>query len=101
MRLNGNRTTVEGFAISGKDPGIPSEVTDISSNVNKTVHAGAIKSVTSVAAGVVGGLGGGAASVANNMISPAGHEVASQKESAKMRQEFRVPAGTVFYIYLE
>jgi len=101
MRLDGNRTAVEGFAISGKDPGIPSEVTDISSNVNKTVHAGAIKSVTSLAAGVVGGFGGGAASAANNMISPAGNEVASQKESAKMRQEFRVPAGTIFYIYLE
>ncbi|MCK5808891.1 hypothetical protein KAH37_07910 [bacterium] len=101
MRFAGKRVSVQGFAVSGKDPGVPSEVTDISSNVNKTVHAGAIKSVTSIAAGVVGGLGGSAATAANNVISPAGNEVATQEESNKMKEEFRVPAGTVFYIYLE
>lgn len=101
MRLNGLRTTMRGFAISGKDPGIPSDVTDISSNINKTVSSGAIKSVTAIAAGVVGGLSGTASTASNNMISPAGNEVADQKQSNKMQQEFRVPAGTVFHIYVE
>ncbi len=97
-----NEYQVKGFAISGSDPGIESEVTDISKeNIDSSVKQGLVKTVSGVAqryAGVAGSITGSAAS---NTVAPASQEMNRQQEANKMTQEYRVPAGTNFYIYLE
>jgi len=94
--------SVKGFAISGRDPGIESEVTDISSeNAASSVKQGMVRTVSNIAvklAGTTGAVGGEAAS---NTVDPASSEVQKQAEANKMTSEYRVPAGTSFFIYLE
>ncbi len=102
IRYNGKKIPISAFAVSGRDPGIPSEIIDLSSNLHQTARAGAIRGITSVTAGVAGSVaGGGIGSTAQQIITPTGSEAAAQQQNNKIRQEFRVPAGTLFSVYME
>ena len=97
-----NEYQVKGFAISGSDPGIESEVTDISKeNIDSSVRQGVVKTVSGIAQKYAGVAGSVAGSAASNTVAPASQEMNRQQEANKMTQEYRVPAGTTFYIYLE
>jgi hypothetical protein len=93
---------VKGFAISGRDPGIESEVTDISKeNIDSSIKQGLVKTVSGIAQKYAGVAGNVAGSAASNTVAPASQEMNRQQEANKMTQEYRVPAGTAFFIYLE
>jgi hypothetical protein len=100
--VNGEEFSIKGFAISGRDPGIESEVTDIAKeNIDSSVKQGIAQTAANVVAkyaGVAGNITGDAAS---NTVDPASAEIKKQQETNKMTQEYRVPAGTTFFIYLE
>jgi len=100
--VNGEEFSIKGFAISGRDPGIESEVTDIAKeNIDSSVKQGLVRTASGVAqkyAGVAGDITGDAAA---NTVDPAGAELNRQQEANKMTTEYRVPAGTAFFIYLE
>ncbi|MBP5407219.1 hypothetical protein J6Z19_08765 [bacterium] len=100
--IGGEEFSVKGFAVSGKDPGIESEVTDISGeNVKSEVKQGMTKTVGAVITGLAGSVGSTAGIAAGNTVNPAASELEKQEETNKMRQEYRVPAGTAFFVYLE
>jgi len=100
--LGNKKYQVDGFAISGRDPGIESEVTDISKkNINSSLKQGLVKTASGLAQRYAGVAGGVAGTAASNTVSPASQEVQKQQEANKLTQEYRVPAGTSFYIYLE
>jgi hypothetical protein len=100
--VDGVNYSVKGFAIQGRDPGIESEVTDISKdNLDPVVKQGIAKTLSGVAVGVAGGANSIAGEAAGNTINPASNEVQRQQDAHKMRQEYRVPAGTSFFVYLE
>jgi len=100
--VGGVSYSIKGFAIQGRDPGIESEVTDISKeNLDPVVKQGVAKTLSGIAVGVAGGAHSIAGDAAANTINPASNEVQGQQDAHKMRQEYRVPAGTSFFIYLE
>ena len=94
--------SVKGFAVSGKDPGIESEVTDIADeNIKSEVKQGITKTAGTILTGLAGSVGSTAGATAANTVNPAAAELAKQEEANKMKQEYRVPAGTSFFVYLE
>ena len=94
--------SVKGFAISGKDPGIESEVTDISGeNIKSEVKQGFTKTAGALVTRLAGSVGSTAGMTAANTVNPAAAEMAKQEDANKMKQEYRVPAGTSFFVYLE
>jgi hypothetical protein len=94
--------SVKGFAIQGRDPGIESEVTDISKeNIDAAIKQGLVQTASNIATHYAGAVGQQAGSAADNTVDPAGTELKKQQEANKMTQEYRVPAGTAFFIYLE
>lgn len=98
----GQEFSVTGFAISGKDPGIPSEVTDVSNaNIKAGVKQGVGNTASNILKNVTSRLSGGVADASSNTTEPVNEEYQKQEEANKMKQEYRVPAGTSFYIYLE
>ncbi len=100
--IGGASYSVKGFAIQGRDPGIESEVTDISKeNLDPVVKQGIAKTLSGVAVGVAGGAHSIAGEAAGNTINPASSEVQRQQEANRLRHEYRVPAGTSFFVYLE
>lgn len=93
---------VKGFAVSGKDPGIESEVTDISEeNIKSDIKQGLTKTTGVLISGLAGGAGKTAGTAAANTVAPAVSEIEKQEEAGRMKQEYRVPAGTSFFVYLE
>ncbi len=100
--IGGESYRVKGFAIQGRDPGIESEVTDISKeNLDPVVKQGVAKTLSGVAVGVAGGAHSIAGEAAGNTINPASSEVQRQHEANRLKHEYRVPAGTSFFVYLE
>lgn len=100
--INGSTYSVKGFAISGRDPGIESEVTDISKeNSASSIKQGVARTVSNIAVKLAGSTGSVAGEAASNTVDPASSEIQKQAEADKMTQEYRVPAGTAFFIYLE
>ena len=100
--VGGEEFSVKGFAVSGKDPGIESEVTDIAGeNVKSEVKRGLTKTAGTLISGLSGGIGGAVGTAANNTVNPAASELEKQEEANKMKQEYRVPAGTSFFVYIE
>lgn len=98
----GEEFSVTGFAISGKDPGIESEVTDIAKeNIDASVKQGITQTTANVVAKYAGAGGSVAGDAATSAAHPAAAEIKKQQEANKMTQEYRVPAGTAFFIYLE
>ena len=102
LMIGSDEFSVKGFAVSGKDPGIESEVTDISDeNIKSEVKQGISKTAGTVLTGLAGSIGSTAGTTAANTVNPAAAEIARQEEANKMKQEYRVPAGTSFFVYLE
>lgn len=100
--IGNDEFSVKGFAVSGKDPGIESEVTDIADeNIKSEVKQGITKTAGAVVSRLAGSVGSTAGTTAANTVNPAANELARQEEANKMRQEYRVPAGTSFFVYLE
>ena len=100
--IGNDEFSVKGFAVSGKDPGIESEVTDIADeNIKSEVKQGFTKTAGAVVTRLAGSVGSTAGTTAANTVNPAASELAKQEEANKMRQEYRVPAGTSFFVYLE
>ena len=100
--VGGEEFSVKGFAVSGKDPGIESEVTDISEeNVKSEVKRGLTRTAGTIVSGLSAGIGGAVGTAANNTVNPAASELEKQEEANKMKQEYRVPAGTSFFVYIE
>ena len=100
--IGADEFAVKGFAVSGKDPGIESEVTDIADeNIKSEVKQGITKTAGAVVSRLAGSVGSTAGTAAANTVNPATAELAKQEEAGKMRQEYRVPAGTSFFVYLE
>lgn len=100
--IGADEFSVKGFAVSGKDPGIESEVTDISGeNIKSEVKQGITKTAGAVVSRLAGSVGSTAGMTAANTVNPATAELAKQEDANKMRQEYRVPAGTSFFVYLE
>ena len=100
--IGSDEFAVKGFAVSGKDPGIESEVTDIADeNIKSEVKQGISKTAGTILTGLAGSVGSTAGTTAANTVNPAAAEISKQEEANKMRQEYRVPAGTSFFVYLE
>ena len=100
--IGADEFSIKGFAVSGKDPGIESEVTDIADeNIKSEVKQGITKTAGSILTGLAGSVGSTAGATAANTVNPAAAELSKQEEANKMRQEYRVPAGTSFFVYLE
>jgi len=100
--VNGVEFSIKGFAISGRDPGIESEVTDIAKeNIDSSVKQGITQTAANVVAKYAGVAGNVTGEAASNTVDPASAEIKKQQEANKMTQEYRVPAGTSFFIYLE
>lgn len=100
--IDGSEYSIKGFAISGRDPGIESEVTDISkSNIDSSIKQGVVQTLSNVATKYAGAGGNVSGDAASNTVNPASSELQKQAEANKMTTEYRVPAGTSFYIYLE
>ena len=100
--IGSDEFSVKGFAVSGKDPGIESEVTDIADeNIKSEVKQGITKTAGTILTGLAGSVGSTAGATAANTVNPAAAELAKQEEANKMKQEYRVPAGTSFFVYLE
>lgn len=98
----GQEFSINGFAISGQDPGIPSEVTDVSGeNIKAGVKQGIGKTAANILQNVTSRVSGGVADASSNTTDPVNAEYQQKEEANKMTQEYRVPAGTGFYIYLE
>ena len=94
--------SVKGFAVSGRDPGIESEVTDISKeNSASSIKQGVARTVSNIAVRLAGSTGSAGEEAASNTVDPASSEMQKQQEANKMTTEYRVPAGTPFFIYLE
>ena len=94
--------TVKGFAVSGKDPGIESEVTDISDeNIKSDIKQGFTKTAGSIVAKLAGNAGSTVGTAALNTVNPVTSDLNQQEENNKMKQEYRVPAGTSFFVYIE
>jgi len=102
LLTGGRKVNVKGFAVSGKDPGVESDVTDIASrNINLSVRAGATRTLADTALNIASAIGGGVADAAGNTVTPAASELNRQNEAERMTQEYRVPAGRTFFVYLE
>jgi len=102
LMMNGEEFSIKGFAISGRDPGIESEVTDIAKeNIDSSVKQGITQTAANVVAKYAGVAGNVTGDAAANTVDPASSEMKKQQEANKMTQEYRVPAGTAFFIYLE
>lgn len=100
--VNGTEFSINGFAISGRDPGIESEVTDIAKeNIGSSVKQGIAQTAANVVAKYAGVAGNVTGDAAANTVNPATSEIKKQQEANKMTQEYRVPAGTAFFIYIE
>ena len=100
--IDGTEYSVKGFAIQGRDPGIESEVTDISKeNIDTAVRSGITQTASNIATHYAGAVGQQTGNAAQNTIDPAAAEVQRQQEANRLTQEYRVPAGTSFFIYLE
>lgn len=89
---------LKGLAVSGRDPGIPSHVSEIEGNATKSLKSGIIGAAGKVADKVLSNATGG---VAGGVITEPVADLRGQEEATKKTVEYRVPAGTTFYVYIE
>lgn len=102
LLIGDRKISVKGFAVSGKDPGVESDITDIASqNISLSVREGAAKTLANTALNIASAIGGGVAEAAGSTVGPAESELNRQNEANRMTQEYRVPAGKTFFVYLE
>ena len=82
----------------GKDPGIPSEVTEIAGdNANSSLKSGALGVAGKVADNALSRVTGGATS---GVLSEPTADLQKQQEQEKKQYDYYVPANTVFTIYV-
>ena len=84
--------------MTGKDPGLPSEVTEIAGeNAGSSLKAGAIGVAGQVADNTLANVTQGAT---RGVLSESTKDLQKQHEEQKKQYEYFVPAGTVFTIYV-
>ncbi len=98
VRIGENEYEIKGYAISGKDPGIPSEVIEIENNAKITFTSGVTDAAGRVLDNLAATATGGAMS---GVISGTAGELKEKNEQERARYEYRVGAGTMFTVYIE
>ncbi len=98
MRVGEAEYAIKGYAISGRDPGIPSEVIEIGNNAKITFTSGVTDAAGRVLDNLAATATGGATS---GVISGTAGEFKEKNEQERARYEYRVGAGTVFVVYIE
>lgn len=92
------KIVLDGRAMMGKDPGLPSEVTEIAGqNAESSLKAGAIGVVGQVADNTLANVTQGAT---RGVLNESTKDLQKQQEEQKKQYEYFVPAGTVFTIYV-
>lgn len=98
VKINGGKYDITGYAVSGKDPGISSEVKKIRDNASIAFKAGVVDAAGKVVENVVSeATGGHAAGVVSQSIGEKKRDV----EKEKAHYEYYVPPGTPFVLYIE
>ncbi|HSW60891.1 MAG TPA: hypothetical protein VLJ60_08835 [bacterium] len=96
--VNDRKILLDGRAMMGKDPGIPSEVTEIAGdNANSSLKSGALGVAGKVADNALSRVTGGATS---GVLSEPTADLQKQQEQEKKQYDYYVPANTVFTIYV-
>ncbi len=98
VRIGDMEYTLKASAISGKDPGIASEITEIDSNAKITFKSGVFDAAGKALDNIASQATGGATS---GIISNTGQDVKANNEKDRVTWEYRVAAGTTFTIYIE
>lgn len=98
VRIGETEYDVKAYAISGKDPGIPSEVIEIENNAKITFTSGVMDATGKVLDNLVSSATAGAGS---GVVNDTTGEVKDKNEQQRARYEYRVGAGTTFTIYIE
>lgn len=89
---------LDGRAMTGKDPGLPSEVSEIAGqNAESSLKAGAIGVAGQVADNTLANVTQG---VTRGVLNDSTKDLQKQQEEQKKQYEYFVPAGTVFTIYV-
>lgn len=92
------KIVLDGRAMMGKDPGLPSEVTEIAGqNAESSLKAGTIGVVGQVADNTLANVTQGAT---RGVLNESTKDLQKQQEEQKKQYEYFVPAGTVFTIYV-
>lgn len=92
------KIVLDGRAMMGKDPGLPSEVTEIAGqNAESSLKAGAIGVAGQVADNALANVTQGAT---RGVLNESTKDLQKQQEEQKKQYEYFVPAGTVFTIYV-
>lgn len=92
------KIVLDGRAMMGKDPGLPSEVTEIAGqNAESSLKAGAIGVAGQVADNALANVTNGAT---RGVLNDSTKDLQKQQEEQKKQYEYFVPAGTVFTIYV-
>ncbi|MBO4712009.1 hypothetical protein J5681_08895, partial [bacterium] len=92
------KIVLDGRAMMGKDPGLPSEVTEIAGqNAESSLKAGAIGVAGQVADNTLANVTQGAT---RGVLTESTKDLQKQQEEQKKQYEYFVPAGTVFTIYV-
>jgi len=98
IRVGEKEYEIKGYAVSGRDPGIPSEVIEIENNAKITFASGVTDAAGRVLDNLAATATGGATS---GVISGTAGELKEKNEQERARYEYRVGAGTVFTVYVE
>lgn len=98
VRVGDREYSIKGYAVSGKDPGIASEVIEIENNAKITFTSGVTDAAGKVLDNLVSTATGGTTS---GIVSGTAGEVKDKNEQERARYEYRVGAGTGFIIYIE
>lgn len=92
------KIVLDGRAMQGKDPGLPSEVTEIAGqNAESSLKAGAIGVAGQVADNALANVTQGAT---RGVLNDSTKDLQKEQEEQKKQYEYYVPAGTVFTIYV-
>lgn len=98
IRVGDREYEIKGYAVSGRDPGIPSEVIEIENNAKITFASGVTDAAGRVLDNLAATATGGATS---GVISGTAGELREKNEQERARYEYRVGAGTMFTVYVE
>ncbi|HQO92580.1 MAG TPA: hypothetical protein PLX56_09660, partial [bacterium] len=96
--VDDRKILLDGRAMMGKDPGIPSEVTEIAGdNANASLKSGALGVTGKVADNALSRVTGGTTA---GVLSEPTADLQKQQEQEKKQYDYYVPANTVFTIYV-
>ncbi|MDX9801787.1 MAG: hypothetical protein RBT69_10680 [Spirochaetia bacterium] len=96
--VNDEKIELEGNAMMGKDPGIPSEVSEIAAdNANSSLKSGVLGAAGKVADNALSRVTGGAT---DGVLSSPTSDLQEKQEQQKKQYEYFVPAKTAFIIYV-